>query len=59
MAFDALSENSKFRNALLATENATLTHAIGKNDATKTVLTTKEFVSRLTRIRESLKNQTA
>ena len=59
MAFAALSKNTKFQNALLSTGNATLTHSIGKNDPSKTVLTTKEFVSRLTRIRETLKNQNA
>ena len=30
-AFDALAQNTKFQKTLLATQNATLTHSIGKN----------------------------
>lgn len=55
-AFEALAVNIGFQNALLRTGNATLTHSIGKNDITKTVLTSQEFCSRLTRIREQLKS---
>ena len=55
-AFEALAVNKGFQNALLRTGNATLTHSIGKNDITKTVLTSQEFCSRLTRIREELKS---
>lgn len=55
-AFSALAVNIGFQNALLRTGNATLTHSIGKNDITKTVLTSQEFCSRLTRIREELKS---
>lgn len=50
-AFDALSENKSFQRALLATNNATLTHSIGKNKITETVLTRQEFCQRLTKIR--------
>lgn len=50
-AFEALSKNESFKKALIATGNATLTHSIGKNDPTQTVLTRQEFCSRLTRIR--------
>lgn len=53
-AFDALAQNSGFQRALLATNNANLTHNIGKNDASRTVLTTREFISRLNRIRNEL-----
>lgn len=53
-AYDALSENKDFQKALLATHNATLTHSMGKNRMNETVLTTKEFISRLTRIRSRL-----
>lgn len=56
-AFDALSTNSGFRNALLATGTAQLTHSIGKNKITETVLTTSEFCSRLTKIRERLRKE--
>lgn len=53
-AFDALSQNSSFKKALLATKDAVLTHSIGKTKITETVLTVQEFVSRLTRIRDNL-----
>ena len=56
-AFEELSKNNSFRKALLATNNATLTHSMGKNDETKTVLTTREFCSRLNKMRENLKNK--
>lgn len=55
VAYDALAENSSFRKALLATMGATLTHSIGKTDPTQTVLTVKEFCSRLMKIRNRLK----
>ena len=54
-AFNALAENTSFQKALLATGNATLTHSKGKNKITETVLTTREFTSRLNRIRSELK----
>lgn len=54
-AFDALSKNEKFRRALLSTQNATLTHSLGKKKITDTVLTQQEFCSRLTKIRSELK----
>lgn len=53
-AFDALAENTSFQKALLATNNATLTHSIGKSKIQETVLTKQEFCSRLTRIRDEL-----
>lgn len=40
-----------FRKALIATKNATLSHSIGKNDQSETVLTTTEFCGRLTKLR--------
>lgn len=54
-AFEALASNASFRRALLATGNATLTHSIGKNKQTETVLTRQEFCSRLMRLRDALK----
>lgn len=51
-AFYALSQNEGFKKALIATGKATLTHSIGKNDPSTTVLTRQEFCSRLTRIRD-------
>lgn len=56
-AFDALTQNSSFRAALLATGNSVLTHSIGKTKITETVLTRQEFCSRLTKIRERLRKE--
>ena len=56
-AFNALAENSSFRRALLATQNATLTHNMGKKKTSETVLTKNEFTSRLTAIRTRLQNE--
>lgn len=56
-AYDQLSKNDGFRKALLATGNATFTHSMGKNKQSETVLTVKEFTSRLTKIRERLKKE--
>ena len=56
-AFLALSENTSFQKALLATGDATLTHSIGKNKQSETVLTKQEFCSRLMKIRKELKNE--
>lgn len=51
-AYNALYENSGFKKALEATNGATLTHSIGKNKIQDTVLTTQEFCSRLTCLRD-------
>lgn len=56
-AFAELTKNKKFAKALLASGDATLTHSIGKHKKSETVLTTQEFVSRLTKLRSSLKAQ--
>lgn len=56
-AFEALAQNKGFRAALLATGNAVLTHSIGKQKITETVLTRQEFCSRLMRIREEIRNE--
>lgn len=55
--YDALSENTSFQKALLATGNSTLTHEIGNSKENETVLTKHEFISRLYKIREKLQNQ--
>jgi len=49
--------NEKARRTLLATCDAVLTHSLGKNDPHKTVLTEREFCSRLMNIRDKLKTQ--
>ena len=54
-AYNELAKNNSFKKALLATGKATLTHSVGKNKQSETVLTTKEFISRLNRLRNELK----
>lgn len=54
-AFDALAQNTAFQKDLLATQNAVLRHSIGRNKKSETVLTQREFCSRLTNIRDRLK----
>lgn len=56
-AFAALAQNASFQKALLATEKAVLTHEIGKSKITETVLTKREFCSRLMRIRAQLQER--
>ena len=56
-AFDALAQNTGFQKALLATNNSTLTHSIGKSKEQETVLTKQEFCSRLTKIRSKLQGE--
>ena len=53
-AYTALAQNAGFRKALLATHKAVLKHSIGGTDTHRTVLTRREFCSRLTKIREQL-----
>lgn len=56
-AFEGLSKNASFQKALLATKKATLTHSIGSNKISETVLTRTEFTSRLTKIRSRLQEK--
>jgi len=51
-AYNELYKNTKFKAALEASGKATLIHTIGKTDPTKTILTVKEFCSRLTKLRD-------
>jgi len=54
-AFDAMAAQSEsFRKALLATQDAVLTHSIGKTREADTVLTQREFCSILMKIRARL-----
>lgn len=53
-AFDALAENTSFQKALIASGKSVLTHEIGKSKENETVLTKREFISRLNKIRERL-----
>lgn len=52
--YELTRQSNSFRKALLATGNATLTHSMGKNKESETVLTEKEFVSRLTNLRNAI-----
>ena len=54
-AYNALAQNDGFKRALLATRNATLTHSMGKNKESETVLTAREFCGQLHRVRELIK----
>ncbi len=54
-AFAALSENPEFRRALRATGRRRLTHHIGSSNPANTVLTEKEFVTRLVALRKALR----
>ena len=51
------TQNEKARKALLATQNASLTHSIGRRKINETVLTQQEFCSRLMRIRRDLQTE--
>lgn len=51
-AYNELYKNSGFRKALESTKGSTLTHSIGKNKQSDTVLTTSEFCGRLTHLRD-------
>ncbi len=50
-AYDALMTNTNFQKDLLSTGDAVFTHSIGKNKESDTVLTEREFVSRLHRLK--------
>ena len=56
-AFEALGKNNKFRNALLASQNARLTHSLGNTNANRTILTRSEFCGRLMRLREEIRKE--
>jgi hypothetical protein len=52
-AYFAMYEQSEsFRRALKASGNSTLTHSIGRTKQSETVLTVKEFCSRLMQLRQ-------
>lgn len=55
-AYNALSTNSLFRDALLATGEEQLTHSIGKSNPEDTILTEREFCDQLVRIRNHLRS---
>jgi hypothetical protein len=51
-AYTEMYKNTKFKKALEASKGSTLTHSIGKTKQSETVLTIKEFCSRLTKLRD-------
>lgn len=54
-AYKAMAEQcAQFRNALFATGKKRLYHSIGEQDASKTILTEKEFCTILTELRKIL-----
>ncbi len=53
-AFNALSQNTSFQQALLATGDSSLTHTIGNSKKSETCLTENEFCSRLKQLRQKL-----
>lgn len=56
-AYDALFTNEGFRKALAATGNAVLTHSMGRSNIRETVLTEREFCSRLMKLRAKLNDK--
>ena len=53
-AYDALFMNEEFKKALRETDRCKLSHKIGKTDKHKTLLTQKEFIGHLNRLRDKL-----
>jgi len=53
-AFDALFTNEDFKQALRETGDCKLTHTVGKTAKDKTLLTRKEFIGHLNRLRKKL-----
>lgn len=58
-AYQALSENRGFQNALLETAGHTLTHRLGSTDPHYTVLTQAEFLTRLVQLRRVIQSRRA
>lgn len=53
-AYLALSRNTKFKRALIASRKSALTHSLGNSDPHRTILTVREFCGRLELLREKL-----
>lgn len=54
MIYQAIyDQNASFKSALQATQKAVLTHSIGSSKESDTVLTEREFCSRLTKLRDN------
>ncbi len=57
LVFDALATNRNFLRALRCTGNQRLTHKIGSDDPTRSILTEREFVAQLYRLRRALRRR--
>ncbi|MCC8042613.1 MAG: hypothetical protein LIO69_03760 [Oscillospiraceae bacterium] len=57
-AYEELSKDKDFTEALLSTGDKPLIHSVGGHKMKKTVLTEYEYVTRLTLIRKKLKEET-
>ncbi len=55
--YEMTIQSDSFRRALLATQKATITHSIGRSKESDTVLTEREFCSRLMLIRKNLQDE--
>lgn len=53
-AYDALYTAESFRDALRAAGNAVFSHSLGHNNVSDTILTTREFLRQINRLREKL-----
>lgn len=56
-AYTELGKNTSFRQALLSTHDAKLTHSMGRSNIKETVLTEREFIRNLERLRYVFQNQ--
>ena len=56
-AYDALYTAESFRAALRAAGNAVFSHSLGHNRENETILTTREFLRQLNRLRERLRSE--
>lgn len=56
-AYSSLALNEGFRRALISTDDAVLTHNIGRTNEKETVLTRNEFCSRLTKLRDMIRKE--
>ena len=53
-AFDSIYNNPEFKRALVSTGNVNIKHSIGKQNKKDTVLTEKEFIEQLYRLRRKI-----
>lgn len=55
--YEMYKQSDSFKKALIASGDSTLTHKIGKNNKSETVLTKQEFISRLYKLRHHVKEK--